>query len=234
MLLTAYLSLCAVSSILFGLHLVRRGRNKIEWMNCVGEEHEFWREGSLLYQAKVGYQDLEDWFEWRIYEHEKALRLAKKKAALTSLRKRIRGRMLATRKSRREEKTLREEEIRRLVDTMDRAANRMFLLSFLPVAIVLIISMMVTEFWSLGLLFLALVMVFAIDPLSNVSFSADISADVIGKVLQEHEEEAAKKSPKPVRAQDSNVNRNKRANSSTVDAELRVVRNKNNRNRRRK
>ncbi|MBR5026988.1 hypothetical protein IKX64_00080 [Candidatus Saccharibacteria bacterium] len=199
-------------------------------MNSVGEEHEFWREGSLLYQAKIGYQDLEDWFEWRISEHKKARRLAKKKAALTSLRKRVRERMLATRKSRREEKTLREEEIRRLVDTMDRAANRMFLLSFLPVAIVLIISMMVTEFWSLGLLFLTLVMVFAIDPLSNVSLSADIPADVVGKVIHEHKEEIAKKnSVRPVKAQ--NLNINKRAISSTVDAELRAIRNKKNRRR---
>ena len=240
--LKIYALYCLISFTFFGLYIVRRGKKRIGLMKANGEPYDFWREDNLLYLVEVGYHDLADWIEWNVFMIKEARRIAKKKAALTSLRKRVRERALSARKSCCEEKSKREEEMRQLVNAVDRASSRtailMFLLSFLPVAIVLISSVVVTKFESLGHIFglimvISTIVLFASDRLSNISFSADISADVIGKVLLEHQEEGVKKSPvRPVRTQDLNTNKNKRAYSSTVDVGLRAVRNRNGKKRR--
>lgn len=249
MLLSIYLSLCAVSNVIFGLHLVRRGRDKIEWLESMCEDYDVYHRNNLFYQAAVGYQDLEDWLEWRFSELRKARRIAHKKSKLMKLRKYIRKHVLESRKLRREEEACREKEIRRLNDAMDRAGNRRANLSTgcsldfsvvatLLMVVVFIASAVVATF---GVISIALaVFVVAVsfvllisDGLFGDPFDrcADISADVIGRIMFEYKEEVAEEDlARPVRTQKPSLS--KKVNCSTVDAELRMVRNRNRKKRR--
>lgn len=229
MLLRIYLLFSAISNALLGVHLVRRGRRRLMWMRLMHEEYEFWRERNLFYQAEIGFHDLMDWIDAILSERREARRIVLKKKSLKNLRIRVRTRIMNARKSH-DDEHLQKSDASDFIG--DQRLDRLTSVGPLKATLIIMgIFFVIFEIAShledpsgfvhfitgasIAFALVAIGLRLASKELTGYCMNADISADIIGRIILEEETK-----PEPVTECSDVV---QKAKVSAVDVELKAI-----------
>ena len=215
-----YVLYCLASVAFLGLHLLGRGKRRINLAKTNGECYEFWREDNLLYLLEVGWYDLSDWIDWGLFKRREARRVARKKTELARLRKHLKE----VRQARRE--TPKEEVCVPLVVAVSLAVG-----AWILTIGALIVGVFLEDHQAP--LVLACYSMLAGMIFNVVALAVDDKRERIEKARRyaesrRHEDEAPEEEEPVIEECKSNDS------DSTVDAELRVVRNRNRKKKKRR